>query len=45
MTKKNAMTNAEAVEILKVNYLDACYDQLREAVDVAIKALEEKMES
>lgn len=33
------MTNAEAIEILKVNYPDACYEQLREAVDTAIEAL------
>lgn len=45
MTKTNAMTNAEAIETLKANYPDACYEQLREAVDKAIKALEEKMES
>lgn len=42
MTKTNAMTNAEAVEILKANYPDAYYEQLREAVDKAIKALEKE---
>lgn len=34
-------TNAEAIEILKANYPDACFEQLRYAVDIAIKALEE----
>ena len=34
------MTNAEAIETLRANYPDACYEQLREAVDKAIKALE-----
>lgn len=33
------MTNAEAIETLRANYPDACFEQLREAVDVAIKAL------
>lgn len=33
------MTNAEAIETLRVNYPDACYEQLREAVDAAIEAL------
>lgn len=33
------MTNAEAIETLRANYPDACYEQLREAVDVAIDAL------
>lgn len=33
------MKNQEAIEILKANYPDACYEQLREAVDMAIKAL------
>ena len=33
------MTNAEAIETLKANYPDACYEQLREAVDAAIEAL------
>lgn len=35
------MTNAEAIETLRANYPDACFEQLREAVDKAIKALEE----
>ena len=34
------MTNAEAIETLRANYPDACYEQLREAVDKAIKVLE-----
>lgn len=34
------MTNAEAIETLRANYPDACYEQLREAVDKAIKTLE-----
>lgn len=33
------MTNVEAIEILRANYPDACYEQLREAVDAAIQAL------
>ena len=32
----------EAIETLKANYPDACYEQLREAVDMAISALQEK---
>ena len=39
MTKMNAMTNSEAIETLRANYPDACYEQLREAVDAAIEAL------
>lgn len=34
------MTNNEAIKTLKANYPDACYGQLREAVDTAINALE-----
>ena len=34
------MTNEEAIVTLKANYPDACYEQLREAVDTAIAALE-----
>ena len=34
------MTNAEAIETLRANYPDACFEQLRAAVDKAIKALE-----
>ena len=33
------MTREEAIETLKANYPDACYEQLREAVDAAIDAL------
>ena len=33
------MTAKEAIETLKANYPDACYGQLREAVDAAIEAL------
>lgn len=36
------MTNSEAIETLRANYPDACYEQLREAVDAAIKALEDR---
>lgn len=34
------MTNAEAIETLRANCPDACFEQLREAIDKAIKALE-----
>ena len=34
------MTSTEAIETLRANYPDACYEQLRCAVDMAIKALE-----
>jgi len=37
------MTNEEAIEILKANYPDACYSQLREAVDKAIEVLEKQI--
>ena len=33
------MTKEEAIETLKANYPDTCYEQLREAVDAAIEAL------
>ena len=33
------MTNTEAIETLRANYPDACFEQLREAVDAAIVAL------
>ena len=36
------MTTSEAIETLRANYPDACYEQLREAVDKAIKALEDE---
>lgn len=35
------MSRDEAIEILKANYPDACYGQLRDAVDMAISALEQ----
>lgn len=33
------VTNEEAIKTLEANYPDACYEQLREAVDTAISAL------
>lgn len=33
------MTITEAIEVLRANYPDACFEQLREAVDVAIVVL------
>ena len=33
------MTNNEAIETLRANYPDACFEQLRCAVDMAIEAL------
>ena len=33
------MTITEAIETLRANYPDACFEQLREAVDMAINAL------
>lgn len=38
------MTNSEAIETLRANYPDACFGQLREAVDVAIEALKSQDE-
>lgn len=35
------ITQKEAIEILKANYPDACFGQLRDAVDTAISALEQ----
>lgn len=35
------MTTKEAIETLKANYPDACYEQLRDAVDAAISALKQ----
>lgn len=35
------MTREEAIEILKANYPDACFGQLRDAVDTAITALKQ----
>lgn len=37
------MTNAEAIETLRTNYPDACFEQLREAVDAAIEALKKQI--
>ena len=33
------MTNEEAIDVLRHNYPSACYEDLCEAVDIAIKAL------
>lgn len=38
-TISRRMTNTEAIETLRANYPDACFEQLREAVDEAIVAL------
>lgn len=38
------MTNAEAIETLKANYPDACFKQLREAVDISINAMTSQAE-
>jgi len=35
------MTNQEAIETIKANYPDESYTMLREALDIAIKALEQ----
>lgn len=35
------MTIKEAIETLEANYPDACFEQLRDAVDVAISALKQ----
>ena len=35
------MTRKEAIETLKANYPDACFGQLRDAVDTAISALKQ----
>lgn len=34
------MTRQEAIETLRANYPDKCYESLRNAVDIAIEALE-----
>lgn len=39
------MTREEAIETLRANYPDACFEQLREAVDKAIEALEANAQS
>lgn len=36
------MTREEAIDVLKANYPDSCYELLREAVDMAIEALEKE---
>lgn len=36
------MTREEAIEVLKANYPSRCFEQLCEAVDMAIKALEQE---
>ena len=33
------MTREEAIETLRANYPDKCYESLRNAVDIAIEAL------
>ena len=35
------MTREEAIATLKANYPDVCFEQLRDAVDVAISALQQ----
>lgn len=35
------MTNSEAIETLQANYPDACFGQLRDAVDIAISVLQQ----
>jgi len=35
------MTNEEAIEVLNSNYPDSCFELLREAVDLSIKALKD----
>ena len=37
------MTNEEAIKTLEANYPDACFEQLREAVDAAIDALKKQI--
>lgn len=39
--KAGRMTREEAIETLKANYPDACFEQLRDAVDAAIYALKQ----
>ena len=36
------MTKEEAIEVLKANYPSKCFEQLREAVDMAIRALKQE---
>lgn len=35
------MTREEAIDALKANYPDSCYELLREAVDIAIESLKQ----
>ena len=35
------MTREEAIEVLNSNYPDSCFELLREAVDLSIKALKD----
>lgn len=35
------MTREEAIDVLKKNYPDSCYELLKKAVDMAIEALQE----
>lgn len=35
------MTREEAIDVLKKNYPDSCFELLREAVDIAIKSLKQ----
>lgn len=35
------MTREDAIDFLKANYPDSCYELLREAVDIAIESLEQ----
>lgn len=39
--KGEKMTREEAMNVLKANYPDPCFSDLRKAVDMAIKALEQ----
>ena len=40
---ERVMNNQEAIETLGANYPDACYEQLRKAVDMAISTLEKQI--
>lgn len=39
------MTNKEAIEVIKCNYPPENYTRLREALDMAIEALEKQMQN
>lgn len=45
LTPSLSMDIKEAIEVLKSNYPDAHYSMVREAVDIAIAAMEEQMSS